>query len=558
MAPRIEPLANGNHQFVVRGKPFLALAAELNNSSLSSSTYMKDVFPKMQAQGFNTLLGAVQWEQIEPEEGKFDFDELDKVLEDARAHDMHLVLLWFGSFKNGQSSCVPPWVKVDDRRFPRAELRMNGKTQEVVEVLSVFHSEAMEADAKAFGKLMAHIKEFDEEHETVIMVQVENEVGLLGDSRDRSTGAQKVFDAGVPADFVERVCDDWDRLNETIKPNLSRLVERRENASGLSWSALLGDSLQTDEIFMAYHYALYIQHVAVRGKAEYDIPYYANAWLRNDTGEEGSNTTVTDGKNPGNYPSGGPIDTVLDIWHLFAPALALLAPDIYMPDYATTCRNYRHRGQPLFIPEQRGDIVGAVRIWEALGSFGAIGTAPFGIDTLPAHMNAFEAHNQLLKQVSGLILKARQDGLKMTGFYFDEFEAGSKDRSPTRTVEMGDWRLEIARAHVFGHPEAGYGLIIQTGSDRFLLIGAGFQVSFKSSRDDTSYTGIMSFVEKEVVDPASTELKSVRFLNGDETRSGRFAVMPSSNPDYAKVPVAILIPARTRIAEVRPYCLKQN
>jgi len=558
MNPRIEKLANGNHQFVVRGKPFMALAAELNNSSLSSSQYMKDVFPRMKAQGFNTLLGAVQWEQIELEEGKFDFDELDKVLEDARANEIHLVLLWFGSYKNGQSSYIPPWVKIDNKRFPRAEIKKDDGSQEIVEVLSPFHRESMEADAKAFGKLMAHIKEVDEEHETVIMVQVENEVGLLGDSRDRSAGAQKVFDAGVNSDFVERVCGDWDNLNETIKGNLSRLVEQKGKASDLSWSKLLGDSLQTDEIFMAYHYALYIQHVASRGKAEYDIPYYANAWLRNDTGEEGSNTTVSDGKNPGNYPSGGPIETVLDIWYLFAPALSLLAPDIYMPDYATTCRNFSHRGQPLFIPEQRGDTFGAVRIWEAIGNYGAIATAPFGIDSLPANMNAFEPHNRLLSQVSGLILKARQDGSKMVGFYFDEFDVGAEDPSPTGTVQFGDWKLEIARAHVFGHPSAGYGLVIQIESDRFLLIGAGFQISFKSSGNDSSYTGIMSFVEKEVIDSQGTKTRTVRYLNGDETRSGRFAVMPSSDPDYAKVPVAILIPARTRIAEVRPYCLKQS
>jgi len=77
------------------------LGGELQNSSLSSAEYMSKVWPKMVATNVNTLLGSVSWEMIEPEEGRFDFDELDKVILGAREHGLHLILLWFGSFKNG-------------------------------------------------------------------------------------------------------------------------------------------------------------------------------------------------------------------------------------------------------------------------------------------------------------------------------------------------------------------------------------------------------------------------------------------------------------------------
>ena len=87
---------------VVNGKPFLMLGAELQNSSMTSADYMKATWPKLKAMNINTILGCVTWEMIEPNEGNFDFAELDEVIYDARDHDLHLILLWFGSFKNGQ------------------------------------------------------------------------------------------------------------------------------------------------------------------------------------------------------------------------------------------------------------------------------------------------------------------------------------------------------------------------------------------------------------------------------------------------------------------------
>ena len=99
--PHFEKTVNSK-QLHVDGKPYLILGAELQNSSMSSAEYMQPIWPKLVDMNINTVLGNVTWEQIEPVEGKFDFDELDLVIKDARAHDLRLVLLWFGSFKNGK------------------------------------------------------------------------------------------------------------------------------------------------------------------------------------------------------------------------------------------------------------------------------------------------------------------------------------------------------------------------------------------------------------------------------------------------------------------------
>jgi beta-galactosidase GanA len=179
-------------QLIVYGKPFLMLAGELHNSSFSDAAYMSTVWPKMKATNINTLLGSVAWEAIEPIEGRFNFSQLDVIL-DARKFDMHLVLIWFGSFKNAFSTYARAWVKQDVKRFPRVHTLEVGGVMKTLELVSPFCKEGWKADAKAFAALMRHLKEFDGNHNTVLMVQVENETGLLGDSRDRPRLASELF-----------------------------------------------------------------------------------------------------------------------------------------------------------------------------------------------------------------------------------------------------------------------------------------------------------------------------------------------------------------------------
>ena len=434
-------------QLIVNGRPFLMLAVELQNSSLTSAKYMREVWPKLAQANINTVLGCVTWEQIEPTEGTFDFEELDACIQDARSAGLHLVLLWFGSFKNGISTYTPHWVKKGSFRFPRAKtVDVQGQLQ-ISDTLSIFHDEAPAADARAFAKLMAHLRDVDGAHATVIMVQVENEIGLLGDSRDRNPLAEARFNQPVPVDLLDFLDKEWHSLRPELRENLTI-----NKTAGQSWTETFGRSKKVDELFMAYHYALYVEQVAIAGRAEYHIPLYTNVWqnyVAEDAEDNEFPVVVGGGGAPGDYPSGGGVINVIDIWQAFAPALDFIAPDIYLNDYTKSCAKYRHRNQPLFIPEQRRDEYGARRIWKAYGSFQALGTSPFGIDTLEPETNPFRKHYGLLSQVSEHVLAAQATGSSV-GFFFDDMPVamGLPDPSPPTIAQFGPWKLTIERSFV--------------------------------------------------------------------------------------------------------------
>ncbi|KAH8680420.1 glycoside hydrolase superfamily [Ilyonectria robusta] len=546
-------------QLMVKGKPFLMRAGELQNSSMTSPEYMEPVWQKMVDTNINTLLGCVTWEMIEPEENKFDFSVLDEIILAARRHSMHLVLLWFGSFKNGLSTYVPAWVKTDTQRFPRAKLRKAGGRLETADVLSLFHPEGRKADAKAFSQLMTHLRDFDESHSTVLMVQVENESGLLGDSRDGSEMADAAFHEPVPDELLHFLSSNWEHLNRDIKEQNLTHFNWQNSSTGKNenWETVFGSSPRTDELFMAYHYALYLNHVATAGKSVYPIPHYTNMWM-NYAGEDSDNdfpVVVGGGGMPGDYPSGGAVSNVMDIWMEFAPALDFLGPDIYLNDYNGSCAKYRHKGQPLFIPEQRRDDHGARRIWIAYGTYAAMGVAPFGVDTVDPSENPFTKHYGLLKSVSAIVLEAQRQPNKSVGFCFDELPEGvlTHDASTSVRRVWANFEIIIEPCFVFGKSGTGAGMVIDRGQGKFLLIGWGFQVRAIAIDPNSSFTGILKFEEKAVEDEETGRLRTVRALNGDETRSGSFAMMPNEDPDYGGFPISVTIPARTMIAEVTFY-----
>ena len=465
------------------------------------------------------------------------------------------------SSTKGISTYAPGWVKTSTRRFPRAKLRKAGGVLDTADVVSIFHPEAPKADAKAFAKLMAHLKDIDEAHSTVLMVQVENETGLLGDSRDGGAAANKRFAEPVPQELVSFLRDDWESLHADFKRNLAPFQAFCDSKrSDVSWEGVFGRSPQTDELFMAYHYALYLDQVASAGRKEYSVPLYTNVW-QNYVGDDGDNAfpiVAGGGGKPGDYPSGGGVSNVLDIWQKFAPTLDFIAPDVYLNEYSSSCTKYRHRNQPLFIPEQRRDEYGVRRIWHAYGSHAALGTSPFGIDTLEPETNPFTKHYGLLSSVSQIVLDAQRRPGSSVGFYFDEIPEAGPDPSPPVIQVFGGFQLTIQRCFVFGHPGPGAGMVIYLGGAKFLLIGWGFQVVAKSTSPTSTFTGFLRFEEKAVVDKEKGELKTVKWLNGDETRSGKFAMMPNDEPDYGGFPICVTIPARTMVAELEVYSLEEG
>jgi len=348
-------------QMIVDGKPFLMLAGELRNSTTSNIEFMKPVWPKLVALHLNTVLAAVQWELLEPREGQFDFTLVDAQIHAAESHNLRLVFLWFASWKNGESSYPPIWVKSDVDRFPRAQRKDGANTG----TLSTFSAANLTADSRAFAALMRHVKQVDTRRR-VIMIQVENEVGLLGDSRDRGEAANKAFAQPVPKELLDYMTSP----KNTLYPEFRKAWEAAGAKSFGTWEQVFGQAPYTDEIFMAWNYAHYVGAVAAAGKAEYPVPMFVNTWC-----------SMGD-RPPGTYPSGGPLPHVADLWKVAAPAIDFRSPDLHSLNFPDWVNWYHHTTEfPFFIPEAF-HATGHYNIFYAMGQHDCIGFSPFAIDEL--------------------------------------------------------------------------------------------------------------------------------------------------------------------------------
>ena len=339
--PVVRPDEKGIPTLYVHDKPFFMRSGEIHNSSASDPVYLEEkLWPALRGLNMNSVIVPLYWEQIEPAESEYDFSLLESIIASARREGLKLGFLWFGLWKNAESMYVPTWVKKDTETYFRAE-KVSGEKMTTVSPLC---AAAVEKDRLAFTALMQKICELDEEENTVVVIQVENEIGLLGTDRDYSPVAQKAFFAPIP---------------EALSAALGK--------SG-TWEEVFGD--EAGECFMAWHFASAVETIAASGKKEYDLPCYANAWLRQSPWF------------PGSYPSGGPVRGMHKIWRAAAPSLFAFGPDIYVPYCADVMDEYTYDGNPLFIPEVRKDAVASSYALYASGAKKAICFSPFGSEYL--------------------------------------------------------------------------------------------------------------------------------------------------------------------------------
>jgi hypothetical protein len=423
-------------QFVVDGKPFVAVAGELEEETSTSLDNMRPVWSTLNRMNLNTVLPVVYWGLLEPEEGKFDFTLVDGILQEARSHNLRVGLVWFASWKNGLSIYAPVWAQRDFRRFPRARTG-SGKSLEIFSAIEGYGDATRDADARAFAALMRHIREVDSRQHTCIMVQVENEVGMGEDSRDRSAAADKAFAGPVPKELM----DYLQKHKDSLIPEFRRVWEAAGFKTSGSWEEVFGRSRATDEIFMAWHYARYVGPVAAAGKAEYPLPMYVNAALHRSS-------TLADaiGKEPGapgsDFAIGGPMDDVMDVWRAGAPQIDMLSPDAYnAKDFASWCDRYQRSGNPLFIAESSGGPAGAPRVLYAIGR-GAIGLSVYGVEfnlmrNDPANElgRIYGAVSQLMPMI---VDHEGQDTMASVLLY---------DGNQVEKVRLGDYTMTVA----FGH-----------------------------------------------------------------------------------------------------------
>jgi Domain of unknown function (DUF5597)/Beta-galactosidase len=472
-------------QLIVDGKPFLVLGGETANTASSDLAYMDTVWPKLAQMHFNTVLVGVGWDWVEPVEGKYDFHLVDGLLAGARKNNLHIVFLWFGSWKNGLSSFAPAWVKADQRRFPRARLT-DGKA---VEVLSPFSEANLLADTRAYTAFMHHLREVDARHHTVIMIQLENEVGLLGASRDHSAGADAVFSQPVPPELM----DYLQQNKETLWPALRKLWEDAGGKITGTWQEVFGNSLQADEIFMAWAYARYMNHLAGAGKSEYGVPVCSNMWI-----------VQPEDKAPGDYPSGGPEPLVIDIWKADAPAIDINAPDIYLPNFTEWVGRFHRANNPLFVPESFGNAVGAANAFYAIGQCNGIGYSPFGVDNTERFVSgrpgAYTTTTPLVPLENLPLARAYDVLAQMTPLILDAQSKGTIGAAwlntghPKQDLTLGNYVVHVEllqnRRRPSQVPPMGYAIVIAAGPDEYYAAGLDMQMTFSPNTPGPEIAGL--------------------------------------------------------------------
>lgn len=509
--------------FKRNGIPFFVLGGQVHNSSGYNLAEMETAWKALDALHANTAEVPVYWGQVEPQPGHFTFSHLDEIILAARERQLRLILLWFATWKNGSMQYAPEWVKKDPTRYQRVVTHAGNSLW----VLSS-HSEAnWEADRNAFCALLAHLKEVDEEHGTVLGVQIENEPGILGAVRDHSPQAETEFNALVPEELLQHLA------SATAGPVHAAWKLAGKLAKG-TWQQIFG--ALSAEFFSAWSIARYIDRLAEAGKSVYDLPCYTNVWL-------GENNW----RQPGlSYPSGGPVTRVLDIWKWATPHLDLIAPDIYIdtPDvYREVCQAYQRADNPLFIPESAASTGNALNVFEAVTRFNAIGLAVFGVESIlqgdgsvkpqcQALVDSFHILANLHPLITLYGNTGRMQAILQREFQYEQLLDLGEYLGLVKFSQSANegWMHTDHRHDPSQMKQRGRGLIFSTVGREFFLAGAGFSLQIKRKRGETAefskaherfdcpLTPYLR-VEEGVFGPIG-EWQPTRERNGDEITAG--------------------------------------
>lgn len=503
--------------FTVDGNPYFSIGGQANNSS---TYHLEDYVRVLDAaldMGMNTVAAPIYWELLEPECGTYCFDQVEMVISEAEKKGLKLVLLWFGTWKNGTSRFIPEWMKLDGETYRTCVKKGGVKSY----ILSPICKATMEKDAQAFAALMSYVEKRNTSG-TVLTVQVENEPGFLGTVRDYSPEAEEAYQAEVPAELTGwlktlsagRTYDSWQAAGAKESGN---------------WAEIFGHDAQ--EMFSAWLVSRYVDYVAAAGKAVSSLPLYANVWLR----EQKLRRPGTD------YPSGGAVSTTLDIWKKFAPHLDCIAPDIYIQDrlgYLEQCDIYKRPDNILYIPESGAGSTNARYLFEAIEKYELTSLHIFAIDSiydgagnLRPNAAEFKDAVTVLNSLKPLLEKYQGCG---------KFYAVAKyEGMDAQYIDFGDY---IGRAcfyqsnsmsHLDSHHNApefvdqqGYGLVIYEGDGSFYVAGKGFRLDLykKEDMDEMNDALWTDFT-------ASRNLPYLRVDEGKMTDDGVFEVHRRRNGD---------------------------
>lgn len=499
-APIPELVHTGSkYQLLVDGKPFIMLGGQAHNSSATNPKDLQPVWDSLVAMHANTAEVPIYWEMIEPQPGQFDFHTIDDVIQGARSHHLRVVLLWFGTWKNGNMSYTPAWIKENQAKYSRAR----NAAGQPMDVISPLCAAARKADENAFAAVMRHIRSVDSSERTVIMVQVENETGLYGTDRDYSPQATRLYQSEAPSALMSYLQAHRDHLMPALEEAWAGAHFREAG----TWREVFGD--MAPEAFSAWLVASYVDAVAAAGKQAYPLPMYCNNWL---AGQGAARA--------GDWPSGGPTIHVLDIWKAAAPHIDILAPDIYKPEFLQTAAAFHRPDNPLLVPETAFAPSYASYVFADLAEFNGIGFSPFGIDhglengKLTPQGKALAACYQILEPLLPLIEK-----YQYTGKLFPIVQGLDN----ANTIYLGNelaavvsytprFRFGPPPPSGFLKPRAG-GIVIEMAPDDYVVAGSGFHLSFRNLTGPARSPEFLSIEEGTF---QGTQWRPVRRLNGDE------------------------------------------
>jgi len=462
--------------FMVDGKPFIILGGQVDNTAAFPDRMERDR-DAFRVMNLNTVEYPVYWNVIEPEEGKFDFTGFDQILRGIRSQGLRGDILWFGSWKNGAMDWAPNWVKGDPSRFPRVLDRAG----QPIRVLSPLSKTNMEADRKAYTAMMRHLKEVDEADRTVILVQVENEPGLLGSVRDYSPESNKLFQGPVPASLVTGL---------KKKPG--------------TWKEVFGRT--AEESFTAYYLSSYINEVAKAGKEIYPLPTYVNVW----NGGYGTNDNWEKFDRPGeSYPSGGAVSHMLDLWKANVTAIDMMASDIYHQNpitYLKILSNYTRPDNPLLIIET-GSGIAPRAFFYAVADFAAIGFGPFGVDDaatnlqpdmagIAADFGLFKSTIPVITELQGtphLKSAVEETGTGARNLIFSNYDVLVHFHPPSFMPAAAVGQAAAAPAR----PEpSARAMVAELGPDEFLVMGFESSVEWRPVQGSNYTAGQFVSVEE--------------------------------------------------------------
>lgn len=513
--PHLQKTGNKT-QLVVNQKPFLIRGGELGNSSATSIESMEPIWSKLTDMNLNTVLTPIYWELIEPQEGKFDFQLVDDLILRARKENLKLVFLWFGSWKNSMSSHAPEWIKLNQKKYPRVK----DDTNKSHEILTPFSENNLQADLNAFKKLMAHIKDFDQKDQTVIMVQVENEIGMLPTARDYHALANAAFQKAVPEELIQYL----EKNKQKLVPEFLEIWKKNGFKTKGNWEQVFGKGLHTDEIFMAWYFSKFTNIVAKAGKDAYPIPMFVNAALNAPE------------KKPGQYPSAGPLPHIMDVWKAAGNSIDFLAPDFYNPSFKQWNDLFTRQGDPLFIPEHRFDETAPFKGLYAIGHYEAIGFSPFSIESVAdAKKEPLGKIYDLVQQLTPTIEANKGQG-KIDGVLLDK-------ENNTQIIKMGDYEFTFKHDYTLNWSDGAKAetwpmssaIIIEIAKDEFYISGSGIVVTFKPLKGNVN-AGILKTDQGKF---ENEKWKTIRHFNGDQTHQGRHLRISVGDYEIQKIKLYI-------------------